>query len=263
MVDSRGRPGQPFRSDVLSKGYRRRRGRHAEAAASFQEARIHRARHTAAAIVAVHGPRLSIEEGNVSAWFRRWGRSCLAFTPGRLIKALDEECTASGGSLVRVGTSATALSQRCLCGARAPKTLGQRTHACPACGLTGDRDLVSAALAAFTTLDDPGNPTSARVDDDLTRRAQCAFGQRLQAAVAESVGVPTKSQISRGGSTVLRPLGATAARQRPMARRGRASARRNAGHCLVPTPAGSTVSPPGSYERNPGSQNGQNSWDSA
>jgi len=263
MVDARGRPGQPFRDDVLSNGYRRRRGRHAEAAASFQEARTHRARCAAAAIVVVHGPRLTIEEGNVSAWFQRWGRSCLAFTPGRLIKALDEECTASGGSLVRVGTSATALAQRCLCGARVPKTLGQRTHACPACGLTGDRDLVSAALAAFTTLDDPGKPSFARVDDDLSRRAQRAFGQRLQAAVAESPGSPRNPEISWGGSTVLRPLGATAARKRPRARRRCASARRNAGPCLVPTPAGSTVSPPGSHGRNPDSQNGQNFWDSA
>jgi hypothetical protein len=218
-----------------------------------------RAERRAAAIVAVHGPNLTIEEGNVSLWFRRWGRSCLAFTPGRLIKALDKECSTSSGLLVRVGTSGTALSQRCLCGARVPKGLGQRVHACPTCGLTGDRDLVSAALAAFTTLDDPGNPTSARVDDDLARRALCAFGQRLNA----SVGVPTKSQISRGGSTVLRPLGATAARQRPTARRGRASARRNAGHCLVPTLAGSTFSPPGSHGRNPGSHNGQQFWESA
>lgn len=249
LVDARGKPRQPYRNDVLSKGYRRLRAEHAEASASFQEARTHRARRTAAAIVAVHGPRLTIEEGNVSAWFRRWGRSCLAFSPGRLIRALDEECTASGGSLVRVSTSRTALSQRCICGARVPKALSQRTHRCPACGLTGDRDLVSAALAAFTTLDDPSDPATARVDDDLARRAQRAFGQRLKAAVAES--------------TVLRPLGATAARQMPQAERGRASARRNAGHCLVPTPVGSTVSPPGSHGRNPGSHNGQYLWDCA
>ena len=187
--------------------------------------------------MAAHGPHLRIEEGDVGAWFRRWGRACLAFTPGRLIGALDSECAASGGALVRVATSATALSQHCLCGARVAKTLAQRTHSCPHCGLTGDRDLVSAALAAFTTLQDPGLPASARVDYDHARRAQRAFGQRLQAAVA--------------GSTVLRSIGAaTAARPLRMAGRGPASARRNAGHCLVPTPVGSIASPPGSHERN-------------
>jgi hypothetical protein len=221
---------------VLSRGYRRLRGEHAEAAASVAEARGHRARRLAAAIVAVHGPHLSIEEGDIGAWFRLWGRACLAFTPGRLIGALDRECAASGGALVRVGTSPTALSQHCLCGARVPKSLGQRTHRCPDCGLSGDRDLVSAALAAFTTLDDAGLPGSARVDYDHARRALSAFGQRLKAAVAES--------------TVLRPpRDATAARQNRVAEPRRAPARRNAGPCLVPTPVGSLVSPPGSHER--------------
>ena len=87
----------------------------------------------------------------------------------------------------------------------AAKTRSQRTHACPACGLGGNRDLVSATFAAFTILDDPGDPTTARVDYDLARRAQRAFGQRLKAAVAES--------------TVLRSLGATAVGHRPLARR--------------------------------------------
>ena len=59
---------------------------------------------------------------------------------------------------MRVGTAGTALSQHCLCGARVAKTLGQRVHACPTCGLTGDRDLVSAALAAFTVVDQPAFP---------------------------------------------------------------------------------------------------------
>jgi hypothetical protein len=250
LADARGRPGRPYRDDALSKRYRRRRAEQAQAAASRAAAHTHRARRWAAAIVAVHGPHLRIEEGSVSAWFRRWGRSCLAFTPGRLISALDRECAAGGGALLRVGTSRTALSQHCLCGARVPKDLGQRVHTCPVCGLSGDRDLVSAALAAFTVLDDPGAPQSARVDYDHASRALGAYGQRLQAAVAES--------------TVLRPRrGATAARQTCSAKHRRATARRNAGHCLVPTPVGSLVSPPGSRGRNPGSHNGQEFWDSA
>ena len=249
VTDGRGRPRQPHRDDALSRGYRRTRAEHAEAAASFRRSRSQRARRLAAAIVAIHGPRLTIEDVDVDTWFRRWGRSCLAFTPGRLIRALDQECAASGGALLRVGTAHTALSQHCMCGARVPKALGQRVHACPSCGLTGDRDLVSAALAAFTVVDDPGVPASARVDYQRARLARGAYGQRLQAAVAES--------------TVLRPQGATAARQTPQATRGRAPARRNAGHCVVPTPAGSLASPPRSHGRNPGSHSGQNFWDSA
>ena len=160
---------------------------------------MQRARRLAAAIVDVHGPHLTIEEGSVSVWFRRWGRACLAFTPGRLVSALERECAAAGGALVRVGTAGTALSQCCLCGARVAKALGQRVHTCSACGLSGDRDLVSAALAAFTVVDRSGAPASARLDYQRSRRALRAYGQRLQAAVAES--------------TVIRPRGSTAARR--------------------------------------------------
>jgi hypothetical protein len=243
-ADAQGRPRCAFRNDALSRGHRRLRARHAEAAAGFQKARTHRARRTAAEIVAAHGPRLTIEETDVRLWFRRWGRSCAAFTPGRLIQALDHECAASGGALVRVSTHRTALSQHCLCGARVPKTLSQRTHACPQCGLRGDRDLVSAALAAFTTLERPGQPSSASVDYEHARRALGAPDQRLQAAVAES--------------TAQRPMAGAAA-----ARPTRASARRNAGHCVVPTPVGSIASPPGSHARNPDSRTdpyGQDFW---
>jgi hypothetical protein len=56
-------------------------------------------------------------------------------------------------------------------------------------------------------------------------------------------------------------VGAAAARPRC------ASARRNAGHCVVPTPVGSIASPPGSHARNPESRSpahyGQDSWKSA
>ena len=174
----------------------------------------------------------------------------MAFTPGRLIAALERECKASGGMLLRVGTRHTALSQHCLCGARVPKDLGQRVHRCPDCGLDGDRDLISAALAVLAKPTQPSDPDSARVDFDASRRVLDAFNQRLEAAVA--------------GSTVITPWGATAARRSPpWARRGRASARPNAGHRVVPTPAGSAVSPPESHDRNPGFHNEQDLWNSA
>ena len=36
------------------------------------------------------------------------------------------------------------MSQHCLCGGRVPKTLAQRIHDCPHCGLVADRDIVAA-----------------------------------------------------------------------------------------------------------------------
>lgn len=98
---------------------------------------------------------------------------------------------ATSGRLLRASTFTTALSQHCLCGRRAPKSLRQRTHDCDpvegGCGLRGDRDLVSAALAAFTTLTDPDDPTTARLDHTRARAAQILFTQGLQEALTESV----------------------------------------------------------------------------
>jgi putative transposase len=52
-------------------------------------------------------------------------------------------------------------SQTCLCGAHVPKALADRWHLCPACGLSGPRDHVSARLV----LQRAGNrPSSANVE---------------------------------------------------------------------------------------------------
>jgi putative transposase len=50
----------------------------------------------------------------------------------------------AGRELVRVDPRGT--SQTCLCGARVPKTLADRWHACPVCGLSAGRDHVSAQV---------------------------------------------------------------------------------------------------------------------
>jgi len=52
------------------------------------------------------------------------------------------EC--AGRELVRVDPRQT--SQSCLCGSPVPKTLGDRWHECPACGLSAPRDVVSAQV---------------------------------------------------------------------------------------------------------------------
>jgi len=107
-----------------------------------------------------------------------------AFTPGLLVSAVDREARAvagvagAPGGVVRIPTRTTALSQRCPCGAHVPKSLAERVHRCPRCGLEGDRDAVSAVLGAFLVLADPGQPASAYVDYGA---AGCVLGdiQRL------------------------------------------------------------------------------------
>ena len=153
-----------YRHDHLCGSYRRTRTDHAADARATSQAKHARAHQVAARIVATHGNTITVEDCSISTWARRWGRRIQLFSPGMLVDALAAECATTGGRLYRASTQATAMSQHCPCGKRVAKTLAQRTHDCPHCGLRTDRDITSAALAACVELADPHNPRTARVD---------------------------------------------------------------------------------------------------
>jgi hypothetical protein len=180
-----GVPLRAYRHDRLSRGYRRTRCDHAAASRSASQAKQARAGEVAARIVAAHGNTITVEDTNISTWARLWGKRIALFSPGMLVAALKRECQATGGTLYRAGTRSTAMSQHCLCAARVPKTLAQRTHDCPHCGLHGDRDIISAALAACVTLADPDDPRTARVNYRLAHalRAWLASQQEWEGSV--------------------------------------------------------------------------------
>jgi hypothetical protein len=162
-----GVPLRAYRHDQLSGRYRTIRADHAEAARSASQAKHARAAQVAAMIVAWHGNTITVEDCRISTWARLWGKRIAVFSPGMLVSALEAECVATGGQFYRAGTRSTALSQHCLCGQRVAKTLDERTHDCGHCGLRGDRDIVSAMLAACVDLTDPQDPRTARVDYKL------------------------------------------------------------------------------------------------
>jgi hypothetical protein len=180
-----GVPLRAYRRDTLSRSYQRTRDDRASEARAASQAKHARAREVAGRLVASHGSSITVEDCSISTWARLWGKRIQLFGPGMLVAALARECAAAGGRLDRVGTRSTALSQHCLCGARAPKTLAQRTHECPHCGLHGDRDIVSAALAACVSLADPDDPRTARVDYQLAHalRASLASQQEWEGSV--------------------------------------------------------------------------------
>jgi hypothetical protein len=180
-----GVPLRAYHHDRLAGGYRRTRTDHAAQARAASQAKLARAHQVAARIVATHGNTITVEDCTISTWARLWGKRIALFGPGMLVTALAAECRASGGRLYRAGTRPTALSQHCPCGARVGKTLDQRTHDCPYCGLRGDRDIVSAALAACVELTDPDDPRTARVDYDLAHalRAWLASQQEWEGSV--------------------------------------------------------------------------------
>lgn len=166
---SDGVPLRAYRRDTTSKSYRRNRAAMVADGASATHARRARARGAAKQIVAVHGPNLVVEDTNVTTWSRQWGRGVAAFAPGMLLEWLAAEAEACGGRVERASTFTTALSQHCLCGHRAKKPLGQRTHDCAACGMSADRDAMAATLASHVTVK-PGDPGSAALDVLAARR---------------------------------------------------------------------------------------------
>ncbi|MFJ8658522.1 hypothetical protein [Streptomyces sp. NPDC093795] len=217
-----GVPKQAFRRDRISGGYRELRARQAEAAAGGAEHRCHRARTLARQIIATHGPVLVIEDCDIRAWYRLWGKRLSQTTPGLLISALDRECAAAGGRLVRASTWSTALSQHCLCGERVSKALRDREHQCTACGLVGKRDLVSAALAAFVRFHDTDEPKTAYLDTIASRHAQIVFAQGLEEALRESTTLCQNTPRGAGRVAVPRQRRGTSA-PRTAGRRDRAT----------------------------------------
>lgn len=207
-----GVPKQALRRDRLSTNYQELRARQAEAAASAAEYRRHRARRVAREIIATHGPNLTVEDCDIRTWYQLWGKRLSQTTPGLLVAALERECRAAGGRLVRASTWSTALSQHCLCGERVHKTLRDREHKCIACGLVGKRDLVSAALAAFVSFADPDAPKTATLDSGRSRHAQIMYGEGLEEALSESTAPRQNTPPGAGHAAVPRQRGASAPR---------------------------------------------------
>ena len=151
--------------------------------------------------MAAHGNTITIEDCTVSSWARLWGKRIQLFSPGMLIAAVAAECQASGGRLQRAATRSTALSQHCPCGQRVPKTLAQRTHDCPHCGLRADRDIVSASLAACVQLTDPEDPGTARVNYRLAHALRVGLASQ-QETRAQSTGTSHRRDHRAGSARV-------------------------------------------------------------
>ena len=224
-----GRPVQAYRRDHLSRSYRQQRAAAARDAAAATRARRDHARTVAGHLVSVHGTDLVVEDTNLAGWARQWGRALHAFTPGTLLTALTREIeattrqTGTGGGLRKAATRTTALSQHCLCSYRQRKTLSQRTHHCPACGLTGDRDAVAATLAAF--VDVPANDPGAATLNVAAARTALRYpdtwhtlAQTLGRQDAPSASTDTTPNRRPGGPAVDRPPALAGSARRTPAR---------------------------------------------
>ena len=240
-----GVPLRAYRHDTLSGRYQRTRCDHGAAARRTSQAKQARAAQVAAQIVATHGNTITVEDCRIATWARLWGKRIALFSPGMLVTALDHECHATGGQFYRAGTHTTAMSQHCLCGARVAKTLKQRTHHCGHCGLHGDRDIVSAALAACVELANPDDPRTAAVDYRLAHalRDGLASQQEWEGSVNRHQSPPSPDGRSARTGSHHHPAAASAEQaalglppNRPRQQRGRRgnSQKRQPPNCLAP-----------------------------
>lgn len=198
-ANAEGRPLRAYRQDALSRTYQVLSADHRADARARSQAKRARAREAAARIVGIHGNTFTVENCDISTWTRLWGKRIHLFSPGMLIAAIAAECSATGGRLYRAATQTTSLSQYCLCGQRVPKTLAQRIHHCPGCGLRLDRDIVSAALAACVDFTNPDDPTTARVNFKLAHAIQRGLASQQEERV-QSTGTSRGQEFSAGSA---------------------------------------------------------------
>lgn len=95
------------------------------------------------------GKHLKSESVSVKSWQKTWGKQIGKRAPAGCMARIARKAESAGGYLVNFPTRSTRLSQTCICGRVAKKSLSERVHLCPQCGLEMHRDLLSAYLARF------------------------------------------------------------------------------------------------------------------
>lgn len=95
------------------------------------------------------GINIAGEEVSVKAWQSHWGKAVGNRAPGMFQELLKRRVNTLGGNFYLFDANTTALSQTCACGQKVEKTLSDRVHTCPSCGIEMQRDLMSAFLARY------------------------------------------------------------------------------------------------------------------
>lgn len=85
------------------------------------------------------------------------------------IQKLTYKAESAGRELVKVDPKGT--SQTCECGAEVPKALGDRWHHCPACGVSMDRDHMSAKVILQRARNAPSGANVGAVRPSVAREA--------------------------------------------------------------------------------------------
>jgi hypothetical protein len=156
--DAQGRSIRGKRPDKKSRRQERLEARSRQRARTAQVNRQADAVQVARAVMGL-GTTVVAESNSYRSWQASHYGKRMGFTaPGALMSRIRREAELAGGRAIEIKTSALcAPSQYCLCGAKEKKPLGQRTHACPACGLGLDPDPADGPGNSRTSAGGKGN----------------------------------------------------------------------------------------------------------
>ena len=150
------------------------------------------------------GNDFRIEKNSYRSFQRTFGKAVGSAAPATFVATLSRKAGSAGASVSLIPTSLR-LSQICLCGSIARKSLAERVHGCD-CGIIVQRDVFSAYLACFSVAVDGPEGPSWRLDADQARTAWSGAESRLPAA-SRPVSVEAFVAWAREQSASGRPLG--------------------------------------------------------
>ncbi len=121
------------------------------------------------------GNNVKLEKVSIKGWQKIFGKSIGYKAPGYFQSELIRKAENAGGTVLQFSTQKTALSQTCLCGRKEKKPLRVRVHNCPDCGVSMQRDIISAFLSRYI------DPSTETLSFESARNGWLGMEQSLQA----------------------------------------------------------------------------------
>jgi putative transposase len=134
------------------------------------------------------GGDVRVEKNSYKSFQKTFGKAVGLSAPATFVTILSRKAGSAGASVSVIPTSLR-LSQTCLCGAIARKSLAERVHRCD-CGITVQRDVWSAYLARFSVAVEGPEGISWRLDAAQAKAAWAGTESCLPAA-SSPIGVQT------------------------------------------------------------------------
>lgn len=148
--------------------------------------------------------RIAIEDHGLNFMLknRRLARTCSDVAIGKQKQALHNALGSGRVFLTANRRPEGGNSQTCLCGESVPKELKDRWHHCPACGLQGPRDQISAIIVQHTQFGSvPALPVNGQVRNDKDYSKECVPGPGILERAVKALETRRREGKSGGGES--------------------------------------------------------------